>query len=256
MYRRRIPLHIIFLLCFLCTVDAFAQPDQYKKHKTDNIVRMNITNPVIFGGRSFIVGYERVLGDHQSISVNIGRTSLPKISVPGFNALGSAIQMTKEHEDKGINVSADYRFYLKSENRHKAPRGVYLAPYISYNSFIRYNKYTLNTTDFYGDVFTKFELYTASVGGELGYQFLFWNRLALDFILIGPGLTNYKIDTSLSTDLSPDDESALFQRIDEILADKVPGFNFIFGNHSFEKSGKVNTTTLGFRYMVHVGFCF
>ena len=58
-----------------------------------------------------------------------------------INDLGEKIQMETEHDDKGINLSVDYRFYLKNENRHGAPRGVYLAPYASYNSFIRYNKY-------------------------------------------------------------------------------------------------------------------
>lgn len=217
---------------------------------------MNVTNPIIFGGRSIIFGYERVVGTNQSFSVNVGRTSLPKISIPGFNALGEAIQMTREHEDKGINMSADYRFYLKSQNRYGAPRGVYLAPYIAYNAFIRYNKYILNTTDFQGDVFTKFELHTSTAGAELGYQFVLWKRVALDFILIGPGLTNYKINTSLSTDLSPDDESLLFQRINEVLSDKIPGYKLVVGPTSFATSGNSRTTSIGFRYMIHIGVCF
>jgi len=243
-------------LSVLFSMKAYAQDSSVQDSRRNNIVRMNITNPFIFGGRSIIVGYERVLGTNQSVSLNIGRTSLPKISIPGFNDLGEKIQMETEHDDKGINLSVDYRFYLKNENRHGAPRGVYLAPYASYNSFIRYNKYILNTPDFQGDVFTKFKLYTASFGAEMGYQFILWDRLALDFILIGPGLTNYAINTSLSTDLSPDDESALFERINDILADKIPGYQLVLRPQSFSTSGKANTTTFGFRYMIHVGFRF
>jgi hypothetical protein len=251
---------IVFIACILAVllvqvVFAADTDSTHQKKELKNTVRVNITNPIIFGSNSMIAGYERVLGPTQTFSVNVGRFSLPKLSLFDFGGTDS-INLTKNSTEKGYHASFDYRFYLAKENRNNAPRGVYLAPYFSYNFFERTNTWTLNTSSFQGDLNTTFNLDIAALGGELGYQFVLWRRLAIDFILIGPGMARYSFKTKLSTTLSADDESELFDRINDFLAEKIPGYKLVIDDAEYKKSGSTKTTTFGFRYMIHLGFRF
>jgi diaminopimelate decarboxylase len=102
----------------------------------------------------------------------------------------------------------------------------------------------------------EFTFHVLTVGFQLGYQFVFWNRVTLDMILFGPGISWYKFKADLSTNLDPDEESELFQKINDALEEKIPGYSLVIEPGSFEKNGSVNTTTLGYRYVVMVGIRF
>src|SRR5882672_2575388 len=55
--------------------DSMAQPRQFK-----NVIRYNLSSALIFGIDRYIVfGYERVISPHQSLSINVGTASLPKV---------------------------------------------------------------------------------------------------------------------------------------------------------------------------------
>jgi hypothetical protein len=232
---------------------SFAQQETEKVRK--NTIRVNVSNPAIFGSKALIFGYERVLNDHHSITIDVGGMSLPKL-LPGNITINDSIQLSANSTQSGYHVSVEYRFYLPNENKHNAPRGVYLAPFVSYNKFTRNNTWDLNTTSFKGDLSTEFKLTISTIGGELGYQFILWKRLAIDLVLIGPGISSYKIKTNLSTSLSADDQAELFRKINDALADKIPGYSLVIDDQEYEKNGSTNTTTIGFRYMVHLGFRF
>jgi hypothetical protein len=221
-----------------------------------NTVRFNITNPVFLGIKTLVFGYERTIGEHQSISIDAGPLSLPKLSLINLNLNDSFVKVEKGTTEKGYHVSVDYRFYLSTENKFNSPRGIYLAPYYSHNFFERTNTWTLSSSQFHGDVSTDFKLTMNCIGGELGYQFVLWNRMAIDLILIGPGVTRYSISTSINTTLDADDKEALLQRINEALANKIPGYSLVIDKTQYETSGNINTTNFGFRYMINIGFRF
>ncbi|HEY3385677.1 MAG TPA: hypothetical protein VGK46_04145 [Saprospiraceae bacterium] len=220
-----------------------------------NTIRFNLTNPMIFGDRSLVLGYERTLGEHQSFSINMGQASLPKFGLFDFGS-DSSVVATKSSKDKGFNVTGDYRFYLASENKHRAPRGLYIGPYASHVFMGRENTWNLNTETFQGQVNSEFKFNMTAVGAQLGYQFVFWNRLALDFVLLGPGIAWYSLEAKLDTTLDPDDESALYEKLNEILEEKFPGYTFALDDVEFKKTGTSNTTSIGYRYTVHLGFRF
>lgn len=227
-----------------------------KKRDLKNTVWFNLTNPVLLSDKSLIFGYERILGPKQSFTFNIGETSLPDFSLVDLNIQNDNLTLSKNTKDKGANLSVDYRFYLLKVNRYNAPRGVYFAPYYSYNFFERTNTWTLHSDAFDGDLNTKLRLDIHTLGGELGYQFVFWRRLALDFILFGPGMAQYTFKANISTTLNADDQAELFQVLNDYLAEKFPGYNFVIDDQEFKKSGSTKTTTFGFRYMIHLGFRF
>jgi hypothetical protein len=245
-------LHIrCVIFSFLLVAFGLQVTAQYAGKK--NTAYVNVTNPLLFGSKAFIIGYERVIGKHQSISVNIGRMSLPKF---GKGADNDSVSLQRNSNDKGLHLSAEYRFYLAGENKYEAPRGVYIGPYYSYNHFSRSNDWLLNTTSFTGDVNSDLGLTINTVGVEFGYQFVFWKRLSLDLILFGPGIASYKVKTSLNTTLSAEEEALFFEKLNGYLQDKIPGYNMVIKEGDFKRTGSTNTTSFGFRYMVNIGFRF
>jgi hypothetical protein len=242
-----------FFVSLISSQYTIGQDSIPAKKDLKNSIKFNLTNPMIFGDQCLIGGYERTIGNHQSFSVSIGRFSLPQI----FNINTDSIKdLTKNIETKGFHASGDYRFYLSKENKFDAPHGIYIGPYITYNSYTRYFNLKATTQSFDGELNADLNFRVATMGFQLGYQFVFWNRVSLDMILFGPGIGAYKIKASLNTTLDPDSESELFQKINEALQEKIPGYSLAINPGTFEKTGTYNTTGAGFRYVVMVGFRF
>jgi hypothetical protein len=248
---------IITILVFLSismsqfNISGQDQNDSIKNFK--NTIRINVTNPMLFSDKYTVIGYERVIKENQSFSVNMGRFALPKfISLD----LDSALQSGKSYKDKGFTIATDYRFYLSKENKYPAPRGVYIGPYYTYNFFERENNWKLSTVGIPVDVNTTIRLNMNTVGFQLGYQFVIKNRFAIDLILFGPGVWFYNVKTKLNTDLTAEEEELLFQKINEFLDSKIPGNNILLAPEELVRKGSVRTSSSGFRYVVHLGFRF
>jgi hypothetical protein len=250
-----------FLFCFinlilitLLSVNQISGQDSIPAKKSlKNSVKFNLTNPMIFGDKCFVVGYERTIGNHQSFSINLGRFSLPRV----FSINTDSIKdLTKDVNSKGFHASADYRFYLAKENKYNSPHGLYIGPYMTYNSYTRYFNLKATTEAFSGELNADLNFRVATVGFQLGYQFIFWNRVSLDMILFGPGVGAYKVKASLNTTLDPDTESEFFKKLNEALQEKIPGYSRAISSGTFEKTGTYNTSGPGFRYVVMIGFRF
>ena len=228
---------------------------QEKKDSTKifkNTIRVNLTSPMIFGEKYNVIGYERVIGRHQSFTVNMGRFTLPQFVNPDLDSM----QLQRGSSDKGFTIAADYRFYLKKENKYNAPRGVYIGPYYAYNAFVRTNTWTLETQNGPENIQTEIHLNMNMIGGQLGYQFVIKNRLALDLILMGPGIWFYNLHTNVTTSLDETDQAKVIQKINEMLAEKLPGHEITIPTEDIQKSGSIRTSTAGFRYLIHIGFRF
>lgn len=230
-----------------------AQKTDKPKKDLKNTIHMNVTNPLIFGNKAIIFGYERVINKHQSFTVNIGSMGFPVLSLINSDS----VQMNRTVSDKGFNMAVDYRFYLAKENKYVAPRGIYIGPYYAYNYFSRKNNWFVKSTAGSSiNVETELTLNTHTFGFELGYQFILWRRLSIDLILLGPGLGVYDLETSFGSNLSVSDKEKLLQKINDALAEKFPGYTLVVKDRDFENTGSFKTTTLGYRYMVQIGFRF
>ena len=158
---------------------------------------------------------------------------------------------------RGLSLSADYRFYLAKENKYNSPHGIYIGPYFALNQFKRtFDLEATTASSSSAHLNADFSLSVATLGFQLGYQFIFWDRVTLDMILFGPGISSYKAKVNLSTTLDPNQESEFFTKLNEKLQEKIPGYSLVIKPGSFEKSGSVNTTSFGYRYIVMVGFRF
>jgi len=231
------------------TSEKLPVPTKEKKVRKNSIM-INLSNPMLISDQFQIIGYERVLPNNQSFTVNIGKFSIPKFTGDLADSLG----LNTDYKDKGFHFSTDYRFYLKKENRHAAPRGVYLAPYYTYNHLNRENSWNIDGR--IDEVYTDITFNIHTLGAELGYQFIFWDRVALDLVLMGPGFGFYSVKAEVGTDLDPNEESEFFDKLNEILADKIPGYDKVIEAGEFSKKGTYNVESIGFRYLVRVGYRF
>jgi len=254
--KRNIILSIILFLSCFSKLDAYAQDyksDSAWKHSHKNIVRYNLSSALLFGiDKTFILGYERVLKPNQSISINAGTIVLPKIA----SISTDSFSLGKDLKNKGYNISLDYRFYLSKQNKYNAPRGIYIGPWYSFNRFMRDNGWDFinNSNQRYATTNTEFNIH--SFGAELGYQFILWNRLALDFVMVGPGMGVYNVNSKIDSNLTEGEKEQLRQALADVISNRFPGMNYVFDGKELNGSGKLNVTSLGFRYLIHIGFSF
>ena len=231
---------------------AEAQVNPDSSHVLRNTIRVNITNPMIFGKKFNVLGYERVLNPKQSFSVGFGRFALPKF----IDTENDTINLSPSYKDKGLNFSVDYRFYLAHENKYPAPRGIYVGPYYAFNFLERENSWTMNTSDFTGNVSSTTRLNANLIGAQMGYQFIIRNRLSIDIILMGPGVWFYSVRTKLGSNLDQETAEELYSKINELLAQKFPGHEITLPDPENYRQGSVATSSIGFRYIVNIGFRF
>jgi hypothetical protein len=255
MKMKLIKLH--YLLLHLLTLNicmAQVEGDSIKKipqHK--NVIRYNLSTALLFGFDRYIVfGYERVIKPYQSISVNVGRASLPKL----ISIITDSFEVQRDKKSSGFNVSVDYRFYLAKENKFLAPRGVYIGPYYSYNHFTRDNEWLYKTgaANSFVNTHTIFNIHT--VGVELGYQFILWKRFALDLVLVGPGLGFYNYRATFDSNVDAATKEQLFDGLEQLLKQKFPGMNFVFADKEINANGVLRANSIGYRYMIHIGYNF
>lgn len=239
----------LIILSTLSVLTCHGQKDSVKNFK--NTIRFNITNPMLFSSKFNVIGYERVIKDYQTASINLGRSSFGTLL---FNS--DSLETKAETNDKGFNLSVDYRFYLKKENKFQAPRGAYIGPYYAYNFFSRDITWDLLSDTYDGEVVTGTNVNAHFIGAQLGYQFVFWNRLSVDIILMGPGLWHFNVKTGFDTNLSEEDETMVLEKLNEMLQENFPGSDLVFTGEGFEASKNTSTSSMGFRYMINLGFRF
>jgi len=245
---------ILLLASLFIAQNSYSEELEPVKKERKNSIKINITNPMIFGKDCYILGYERTIGNHQSFSVNIGRFALPKLFSIGNDSIKDTYSNT--YTSLGLSLSGDYRFYLSKENKYNSPHGLYIGPYFARNGFSRKFEVEANAGDLEAKANLDFKFGITTVGFQMGYQFIFWDRVSLDMMMFGPGISRYSLKANLSTSLDPERESELFKMINDKLAEKIPGYDKVISPGEFEKTGNYNTTNAGYRYIVMIGFRF
>jgi hypothetical protein len=206
---------------------------------------------MIFGKGYLVAGYERVFRNNQSVSFNIGKFYLPKFVDIEMNSF----ELESGSDAHGFTFATDYRFYLKKENKYRAPRGLYLGPYYSFNNLSRDNTWTYEN-DPANIIETTNKVNINLIGAQMGYQFVIKERFTIDFIFLGPGRWFYSVKTTIHTNLTSEEEEVLFEEINNMLAEKLPGSEFLIEPGEKFKNGSMTTSSSGFRYLMHLGFRF
>lgn len=145
-------LYAVTLCLMLAVSAAYAQ---------QNVIKINILAPIV---KTFNVQYERALNDQSSLQL-------------GFFYTGYS---TGDSKFSGFGITPEYRFYLSET---AAPQGVYIAPFVRYQSFTIEDDVADAEADF-----------TAFGGGViLGKQWIFKEKVALD-IFLGPAYYSGNVD--------------------------------------------------------------
>jgi hypothetical protein len=114
----------------------------------------------------------------------------------------------------------------------------------------------LDSDNFQGNVNFDYSFNSVVAGFQLGYQFVFWERLALDMVLAGPGIGFYDFKTSLNTDLPAEAEKEFFQELNDAIKGRFPMFEGVIKPGEIANSGGFRTLSYGFRYVINLGFRF
>ena len=246
------------LLLTLAALYAFGLPLIAQKHVPDtalkNTVRINVT-PLLITSRagSFALGYERVLKSHQSVSANIGHLQMPALIT---TKEGDPVKWINNLRNTGFVASADYRFYFK-RNRYTAPDGLYWGPYAAYYYFDNKARVELvknNLVEASADLQTYFSM--ATVGLQLGYQFVVGKRWTIDMILIGPGMGFYKLDLKIDADGQITGDEEYYQGVYDALVSIFPAIEQLFKEQDITARGAKSFNGLGYRMVLQVGYRF
>ena len=217
-----------------------------------NVIKLNLTPMILWSYRNVTLSYERILGSRQSVTIALGYLEYPRLFK---DTIAGLINITSRHK-RGINVGFEYRFYLMKRNRRPIPDGIYIAPYASYYGYSFKNSIDILETTVDSGAYIKGRFYCFNVGVELGYQFVFWKRFTLDLVLFGPFASYYGGSLDYGVGLNPDEIKNIDQEILDEIKQKYPFVKSLFTSKTFVEKGKLDLFSLGFRYMIQIGFHF
>lgn len=151
---------IIASLCIIMSVNA--------QDVKQNIIKANLFSPLVRTGSFF---YERVLNEDMSLQL-------------GFFYSGASISDAKF---RGFGITPEFRYYL-SESK-PAPSGIFVAPYLRYQSF-----------DISSEIDNGTATFSAMGGGLLvGAQRLLKNAISIE-AFIGPSYSNVNVKLTEGSD--------------------------------------------------------
>jgi len=217
-----------------------------------NVIKFNPTPMMLWSSKNLTLSYERVLNKRQSISIMIGYLEFPSLFKDN---IANVVNITSKQK-WGTNIALEYRFYMMKRNLRPIPDGVYIAPFASYYGYHFKNGLDIvkTTIDSAGQI--KGNIYVFNLGVELGYQFVFWKRFTLDFVLMGPSVSYYGGGVDLTGHINLSHLKEYNEDFYNKLKEKYPLVTDFVINKSFKQDGKLDLLAVGFRYLVQFGFHF
>lgn len=245
---------IIIMLAVCVSLNAGAQvKDSLTVPAKDfrNSIKLNITSRILYNN-SLQFAYERVISKKQTVNVFAGYNEFPvdlKLNLANT-------ELTAAKKRSGYSLGADYRFYLASENKYDAPRGVYLAPFVTFYHFN--TDRGIRHTDSSGiqSAILNSKISFLNIGGELGYQFVLGKRWVIDAIVLGPAYTHYNLTAKIDSDIDGISDNETVQAVIDALKQKFPLLDELSKEHEINSSGSEKFWSVGFRYSISVGFRF
>ena len=217
-----------------------------------NVIKFNPTPMMLWDARNITFSYERIINPRQSASLELGYLVLPRLVE---DTLIDLVDITS-HQKNGINATLEYRFYLTALNTRPVPAGIYLGPYFTFYGYKFKNGLDiLNPSDTTNGLI-KGDYWSFNLGVELGYQFVFWKRLTLDLVLVGPSISYYGGKTEISGELTADQVREINEELYNKIIEKYPGAQMLSVNRTFKQTGKLDMFRMGFRYLLQIGFHF
>jgi hypothetical protein len=218
-----------------------------------NVIKFNPTPMILWDARNVTFSYERIVNPRQSVSIELGYLVLPRLFE---DTIINLVNITS-HQKQGLSATLEYRFYLTRLNTRPVPAGLYIGPYFTFYGYKFKNGFDIlvNTSrDSIGMI--RGNYWSFNLGAELGYQFVFWKRLTLDLVMVGPSISYYGGRTEITGEL----DTGQIQEINEAMYDKLieryPAAQYLSVDKTIQQTGKLDIFSLGFRYLLQIGFHF
>jgi hypothetical protein len=217
-----------------------------------NVIKFNPTPMMLWHSSNVTFSYERILGPKQSLTTGLGFlvfNPLIQDTIADVFKIGS-------RNKYGLNASFEYRFYMTRRNSRPIPDGLYLAPFFStYLYHFENGIYNINNNN--GDIIDLTgDFYAFNIGGALGYQFVFWKRVTLDLILIGPALSYYGGKLNIRGDIDLEGIKEINEDVYNKIIEKYPQIDGVLIDETFTKKGTIDFLSVGYRYVMQIGFVF
>lgn len=239
------PLILISLVGITCLAKGQVPQEQLQRMNT---IKYEFTQAIY--PNSYIFSYERVTTPDQTFCVTLGYEEFPDIV-----GVSSRTNVKDNLSKRGFKAGAEYRFYLKNENKYLAPHGVYIGPYLSYHDFYNEREIEVDVDGIKETALLKTDFSIFNVGFQLGYQFVIGNHLTLDLVLIGPSVSNYRANMKMEGDFTFDKEDVENEILLKML-DRFPMLDELLTNKEVSSQGRFDSWSYGWRYQFLIGYHF
>jgi hypothetical protein len=240
---------VILSVIFIAGTQLVEAQDVTLETQRKNTVKLDLTSYYLYRN-AISLSYERITKPNQSFALTAGYQEFPRTS-----SLGGNIGVKEDKDKNGFKFGGEYRFYLKKENKHLAPRGIYIGPYLAYHAFNNERVIEVDNDGTLEQAILDSKFTIFNVGFQLGYQFMFNNRWTVDLVLIGPSISNYRYNLKLRGNYTFDKED-IQNEIILALIDKFPVLDDIITDKEASGSGKLDAWAYGYRYQLLVGYHF
>lgn len=237
----------IFILVFGIS-GALPAQEPVEQGQRKNTIKFEFTQ--FLYPNSYVFAYERVIGAHQTISLRGGYEEFPDLV-----DVNPSISVQQDLSKSGYKVGAEYRFYFKKENQYLAPRGIYIGPYISYHDLFNKRNIVVNADGIEESAILDTDFKIFNLGLQLGYQFVINHRWTIDFIILGPAVSNYSVDMKLDGTFTFDEDEVQNEILEKLL-DRFPLLGDLLSDQEVSTQGTFDSWSFGWRYQMLVGYQF
>lgn len=235
---------LTFLL-FVLSVQSQDLNDEIQESKNEISL---VISDLIDG--AFQLKYERLVGDHVSVSFGLGYKGEDGI----ISLLGLDTEKIKTGDIKysGLKLIPELRYYLKKTTQYGMD-GFYFGAYLKFSNFKSdLNGTYINDADESFDIDFDADIDVVSLGFMLGYKLPLSEKFSLDFLIAGPGAGFYKFSLVNREDL-PDEFYEDFNKALE----NYSLFDLLDGDFRFDSVNKKSKFTIPtFRYGISLGYSF
>ncbi|MBI9035626.1 MAG: DUF3575 domain-containing protein [Bacteroidales bacterium] len=174
--------------------------------------------PLSLGSYSLKFQYERNLAPQHSVALDVKYIMPLKLGSSLYSPFFKDVDFPTA-KATGYSLSPEYRYYTKEISAGSLNYGFYLAPYL---------KYTKIDLEFEGNTLEGHDVgvnldYSAFGGGlGIGYQWVIDNKITVDWLIFGIGVSSYNI----AFDYSNTDPSEKFGE----LKDEIANFEYLPGS--------------------------
>lgn len=237
----------VILITMITSASAQESDSSYRR----NTIKLDLTSYWLYRNAA-VLSYERIVKKEPNHTWGI---TAGYQQFPSSTSYADTVHAGREFKAAGFKMGAEYRFYLKNENKYPAPRGVFIGPYVSYHNYVNGRSFAIDNNGTVENVDLTTKLNIFNIGVQFGYQFVFNNRWTIDLSLIGPSISRYSFKAGLDGDYSFDPEDITNEVVLKMM-DRFPAFDKLVNGNEVTANGKANVWSYGWRYQVQVGYRF